>query len=151
MAWWSKKKSIPVKKSKKPNVWAGQDLIDDEKKWGKSDLDGEGYDGDDDDPLMDLAERIELVAKDSQLRLKDVESLLKDVVKLIPTIAEFKEEIKVLRAEVLEEKAYNRHLIDKLIDKPAPVSAASQLLAARAVEAAKTGSNNTAGPKGKLP
>lgn len=128
--WSKKKKVIDVRKKFDP--------IDDE-------------DNEDDDPLMSLTERIELVAKDSQIRLKDIEKYLKDILVALPTVAELKDDIKSLRAELAEEKAYNRELIHKLVDKPAPVSLATQLAAQNRAEQAKAGNNNTAGPKGRLP
>jgi len=152
MAFWNKKKSVPVKKH--PRKWDGQDLIDDKKKFNKgSKFDPDNGDEFDDDPLMELNERIELVAKDNQIRLKDVELLLKDVVHLIPTISELKSEIKSLKVELKEANDRNWELINKLVDKPTAPSAASQYLANKAAaETGKTsGSSATAGPKGRLP
>lgn len=140
---WRKKTSIPIKKGKKIKD-DYHDFINDDR------LDNNDEFDDDDD--FDITKRIEIVVKDSHLRIKDIEAQLRPIYdSFLSTIHSLKKEISELKEELKEEKVYNRHLIDKLVDKPSPPSAAALHIASRAAEAARTGTSVSAGPKGKLP
>lgn len=86
-------------------------------------------DGDED---ADILEIIELVAKSTALEVKDLKFLLEKVVDTIPTTKELKAEIVALKAELKYQQDFNRELIHKLIDKPAPASATATYLAQKA-------------------
>lgn len=154
MAWnpWRKQKitTVPIKKHRRFREDDYKDFIDDSKLDAKKDEEEL-----DDDPLMDLTSRIELTAKDIQLKIGYTNEYLEKMTQYfnstMPTIKELKAEIEGLKRELRDEKDYNRKLILELINKPAAPSAASQLLAARQAEVAKAGNSHTAGPKGKLP
>lgn len=105
-----------------------------------------------DDEEVDIIEIVEIITKSTQADVKDLLKLVKASLEALPTIKELKDEIKSLKAELKYQQDFNRELIHKLIDKPPPVSSASQYLANKAAAAnTSSASNATAGPKGKLP
>lgn len=116
----------------------------------------ENDDIDDDENISDemkILRTLEIAAKSTKLDTKEIISLLKTVISNAPTISELKSEIIGLKKELKEQKEFNNNLILKLIDKPAPVSAATaHYLANKGATAANSSTGSaTAGPKGKLP
>lgn len=113
----------------------------------KLDIDNEN----DEEEEIDLLSIVELVTKSTKIDVREIKVDLTKLIENMPTINELKLEIKLLKEELKEANNRNWELINKLVDKPAPTSLATQLAAANRAEQAKAGNNNTAGPKGKLP
>lgn len=102
-----------------------------------------------DSPEFKLLELIEIVTKDTQLSVKELNNKVAKLIDPIAIISELKAENAALKAELREEKIYNRELINKLIEFKSHTPAATHT---RPVTLGASSTNsNTAGPKGKLP
>lgn len=119
MAFWNKSKKAKVDNSKNSDDY--KDFVDD------SHLDNE-----EETKELEALRIIEIVAKDNQLTLRDVKDRVKTLIEFTALVGELREEIKLLKAELRDEKNFNRELINKLIDKPAAPSASDRLSAIRA-------------------
>ncbi len=88
---------------------------------------------DDDEGDVDVLDLIEIAVKSTKLDVRDINDRLLKIIDILPTIAELREEVKGLKAELRAEAAYNKELVFKLIDKtPTQQSAADKLAAIRA-------------------
>lgn len=92
------------------------------KKETKSKVD---FDDCEDESELDVQDIIEIVVKDNQISLKEIKTKINNLVSDLHIVSELKAEIKALKAELMEEKKFNRELITQLVNKPAAPSAAA--------------------------
>lgn len=116
-------------------------------------IDSDVIEPEEDTPELEILKIVEVVTKYTQDQVKDIKNIVEHLVSAQDIIKELKEEVKQLKAELRDEKTFNRHLIDKLIDKPSAPSAAATYLANKATTpvSGASSTSSTAGPKGKLP